>query len=395
MTKFDDKYIELCKRILKEGCEVENRTGINTIKVPEHYFNFNLDNEFPILQSKQTFYKQAIIEMLWIWQMQSNDVRKLQERGVKIWNEWMIDEDGIYRIYEQGTKSTYDEDKEVTVYDPLSIPIDNPNAQMKPKILPNGTIMKAKSLIPGKNIKTAKYYGKKYAYTIGTAYGYITNRYKHTQNLINTLKNNPTDRRLVKSLWQDEFLKTAVLPSCVWSTEWDVTNNKLNLMVHQRSCDVPLGLPFNVTQYATLLSLIAKVTNLEPGTIGYSIKDAHIYINQLEGIKEQIKRWDYYTHLRSLKKEELSKEYKSICNEYLYYKNLHDNNKKNTDLTQSFEEISKKLEMMEFILEPEKPEIWLNPDIDDFFKFDNSKNLKDIKIKKYRHLGKISFPIAQ
>jgi thymidylate synthase len=76
---------------------------------------------------------------------------------------------------------------------------------------------------------------------------------------------------MVKSLWQDEFLRTAVLPSCVWSTEWDVTNDKLNLSVHQRSCDVALGLPFNVTQYATFLKLMSHVTNLDPGTISYSI----------------------------------------------------------------------------------------------------------------------------
>ena len=61
------------------------------------------------------------------------------------------------------------------------------------------------------------------------------------------------------SLWQDDYLNTAVLPSCVWSTEWDVTDGKLNLWVHQRSCDVPLGLPFNVTQYAVLLSLFSSI----------------------------------------------------------------------------------------------------------------------------------------
>ena len=142
------------------------------------------------------------------------------------------------------------------------------------------------------------------------------------------------------SLWQNEFLDTAVLPSCVWSTEWDVTEDKLNLLVHQRSCDVPLGLPFNVTQYATLLSLIAKVTNKKPGTIDWSIKDAHIYVNQIEGIKEQIRRGEELEDLPA-------------------------------------------------------PELWINPEIDNFYDFDNSRELKDIKIRSYKHHGKISFPIAQ
>ena len=97
----------------------------------------------------------------------------------------------------------------------------------------NGNVMKAKSKIDSKNIKSAKYYGKEYAYTIGTAYGFIVNRYNHTKDLIESIKNHATtDRRKVKSLWQDEFLRTAVLPSCVWLTEWSVTGNDLSLIVH-------------------------------------------------------------------------------------------------------------------------------------------------------------------
>lgn len=243
----------------------------------------------------------------------------------------MVDADGIYRIYEPIKENyIYDKDKEVDLYD-----LDN-NIMLDK----DGNKIKVKSNIEGKNIKAAKFYGKEYAYTIGTAYGWIVNRYKLTQNLIDTIKSNPNDRRLVMSLWQNEFLKTAVLPSCVWSSEWDVTDGYLNLSVHQRSCDVPLGLPFNVTQYATLLCLIAHCTNLKPGKISWSIKDAHIYVNQIEGIKEQILRGETLEDL-------------------------------------------------------EAPELWINEEIHDFFEFDNSRDLKDIKIRKYKHHGKINFPLAQ
>lgn len=331
MAKWDKEYLKLCKKILTEGVEVENRTGINTIKIPNYTFNFDLQEEFPVLTTKQLFFKNAITEILWIYQEQSNDVRWLQERKNHIWDEWMVDDDGIYRIYEPIKENyIYDKDKEVDLYD-----LDN-NIMLDK----DGNKIKVKSNIEGKNIKAAKFYGKEYAYTIGTAYGWIVNRYKLTQNLIDTIKSNPNDRRLVMSLWQNEFLKTAVLPSCVWSSEWDVTDGYLNLSVHQRSCDVPLGLPFNVTQYATLLSLIAHCTNLKPGKISWSIKDAHIYVNQIEGIKEQI-----------LREETLE------------------------DL--------------------EAPELWINEEIDDFFEFDNSRDLKDIKIRKYKHHGKINFPLAQ
>lgn len=332
MAKWDKEYLKLCKKILTEGVEVENRTGINTLKIPSYNFLFDLQEEFPVLTTKQLFFKNAITEILWIYQEQSNDVRWLQERKNHIWDEWMVDADGIYRIYEpnKNDETVFDKDKEVDLYDlDGNIMLDK-----------EGNKIKVKSIIEGKNIKAAKFYGKEYAYTIGTAYGWIVNRYKLTQNLIDTIKSNPNDRRLVMSLWQNEFLKTAVLPSCVWSSEWDVTDGYLNLSVHQRSCDVPLGLPFNVTQYATLLSLIAHCTNLKPGKISWSIKDAHIYVNQIEGIKEQILRGETLEDL-------------------------------------------------------EAPELWINEEIDDFFEFDNSRDLKDIKIRKYKHHGKINFPLAQ
>lgn len=384
MTEFDKEYLRLLREIINNGVEVENRTGINTLKIPEFHFCFDVEREFPILQTKQMFYRQAVTEMLWIWQMGSNDVRDLHERNVHIWDEWMVDDDGIYRIYEPS--GNYDPDKEVVVMDPLSTGVDNPFGELKPKLDNDGNVMKAKSRIEGKTIKSAKYYGKEFAYTIGTAYGYITNRYKHARNLIDTIKNNPTDRRMVKSLWQDEFLRTAVLPSCVWSTEWDVTDGTLNLFVHQRSCDVPLGLPFNITQYSCFLAMIAQVTGLKVGKLNYSIKDAHIYVNQLEGVKEQIRREDRYNELSLLPHDELIKMKKVLEDKLSLIQDIKSDEYKKLDTENR---------IIDLILEPTHPKLELNKDIDDFFKFDNSKELKDVKVKSYKHMGKITFPIAQ
>ena len=299
MSKFDKDYLTLCEKILNEGVEVENRTGVNTIKIPGYFFEFDLEKEFPILTTKQVFFKNAITEMLWIYKEQSNDVRWLQERNNHIWDEWEIAEDGKWKATQN--------------------------------VLENGHLVKK---------EVVREFDKKYAHTIGTAYGWIVKRYHLIDELIDKIKNNPTDRRMIMSLWQNEFLNTAVLPSCVWSSEWDVTDGKINLWVHQRSCDVPLGLPFNITQYAVLLSLIASVTGLKPGKMYWSIKDAHIYVNQVDGIKEQIRR-------------------------------------------------GKELEDLP------APTLWINPEIKDFYKFDNSKELKDIKIVNYKHHGKIEFKITQ
>lgn len=299
MSKWDKDYIKLCETILKDGVMVENRTGINSIKIPSYHLHFDLQEEFPCLTTKQLYFRQAILEMLWIYQAQSNDVRWLQERNVHIWDEWEIDATGTWKAMQN--------------------------------VMEDGKLVKKEVI---------KKFDKKYAHTIGTAYGFIVKKYGLIDKLIDTIKNNPSDRRLVLSLWQDEYLDTAVLPSCVWSTEWDVTDGKLNLWVHQRSCDVPLGLPFNVTQYAVLLSLVAQTCNLLPGTIDYSIKDAHIYVNQVDGIKEQIERY------------KTKGDYPA-------------------------------------------PDLWINPEIKDFYAFDNSQELKDIKVENYKHHGPIKFPIAQ
>ena len=300
MSKWDKEYLKLCKKILNEGVEVENRTGTNTIKIPSYHFHFDFEEEFPVLTTKQLFFRQAILEMLWIYQVGSNDVRWLQERNVHIWDEWEIDENGKW-IAEQ---LAFDKD-----------------GNLKKQLV-------------------TKQFDKKYAHTIGTAYGYIVNKFDLTKKLIDSLKNNPDDRRRVISLWQDDYLDTAVLPSCVWSSEWDVTDGKLNAWVHQRSCDVPLGLPFNVTQYSVLLHMLSQVTGLKPGTLDWSIKDAHIYVNQIDGIKEQIRRGEELEDLPA-------------------------------------------------------PELWLNPEVTDFYDFDNSKECKDVKVLNYKHHGKIKFPLAR
>ncbi len=280
MSKFDVSYLDLCKRILEKGTRVETRTGVSAYKLPHQILQFDLQEEFPILTTKFVAFKSAVLEMLWFYQAQSNDVSWLKERGVKIWNEWEIDKDGMYM---------------------------------------------------GKN------FGKEYAGTIGTAYGYIVNKYHLIQDLIEKIKKDPNDRRMIMSLWQNEYLNTASLPSCVWCTQWDVTDGKLNCLVNQRSADVPLGLPFNISQYAVLVNLIAQVTKLKPGQMTWVINNAHIYENQIEGIREQLKRID---------------------------------------------------------LAKDAPKLWINPDVKDFFKFDNSKELKDIKLINYEHCGKISMPVS-
>lgn len=321
MSKFDDQYINLCRRILAHGEKLVNykktdtraaeatsaipdhtaqaSSEAETIRLPHQIMQFDLEEEFPILTSKQVAFKTATLEILWIYQQASNDVRWLQDRGIKIWNEWEVAEDGSY----QGRN------------------LNQIFAKKHPK-----------------EPKTD------FAHTIGTAYGWIVNRYHLIDNLIETLKNNPGNRRMVLSLWQNEWLETAALPSCVWNSQWNLTDSRLNVLVTSRSSDVPLGLPFNVTQYAVLCYLIAQCIGAKPGQLTFITNDAHIYKNQIDGIREQIDRYD-----------------KAVKDGTL----------------------------------PPAPTLWINPKITDFHDFDSSRELKDIRLDNYKNLGTIKMPVTE
>lgn len=391
---FDKQYCELLKKILEEGELFENRTGVDTLSIPGGGYVFDVGNEFPILESKKIMLKNALSELLWIYQVQTNVVSWLRERGNNIWNEWEVDPDGIYRIYESTTEE-YDEDKEVNVYD-----------------LDGNIIigMKAKSNIEGKNIKAAKYFGKEFAGTIGTAYGYIIKKYKRLDYVINALINNPHDRRMVISLWQDTDLRTAVLPSCVWSNEYKVYKETLNCFVDQRSADVPLGLPFNISQYAILMLLLAKVSGLQPGKLYYNIADAHIYVNQIDGIKKQLTNYE-----KMLKFEKIINENSDIYLEEFYNalkstkeekEEYLNNNPDNEEAQAEFNDAKKDLQIFELMITKKKPTLEL-ADKKDFYEFSNQVNndkdyLKenvtgneDIKVLNYSSAPFIKMPVAQ
>lgn len=336
MLKWDNEYDKLCRKILNEGKEVENRTAINTIKIPTYNFELDIAKEFPILTTKKTFARQAILEIMWIYLVQSNDVRWLKDRKVNIWNEWEINDKG-YWIANQKVKK------------------------------PDGSY----------NIEEVhKYFGEEWAHTIGTAYGYLTNKFQKTQKALNMIKNSPESRRNIVSLWHDDYLATGVLEPCVWSHEIDITDGVLNMYVHQRSCDTALGLPFNVTQYAALMYMYASVNNLKVGKLAWSIKDAHIYVNQIEGIKKQLDNADAIRVVEKLSIDEL-KELKKHC-----------------ELVRN-QTTATLLKAVEYVQNPNTPELYVNPDIKDFFKFNTDEECRDVQVLKYKDMGKISFPIAQ
>ena len=388
VTEYDKMYCETLKKIIEKGELCPNRTGIETLSIPNAYFKLNVGKEFPILETKKVAIKNTITELLWIYQAQSNNVKWLTDRDNHIWDKWKIDDDGIYRIYDPNIKGNNGNIVEAKTIDGVSLD--------KTKI---GEKVYATSLYDDKTIKQAISYPPELAGTIGTAYGYIVNHTKEFDDVLYDLKNNPRSRRMVVSLRQADYLKSGVLEPCVWSHTYKVYKGTLNSIVDIRSNDMPLGNPFNVTQYAVLLSLLAKHGGFKPGEIFIPISDCHIYVNQLEGIKLQLSRYDkllkWEKFIQIHNDTDVETSYKELIDRKKY---LEEKVSNNPDLLDSYKtiinDINEEIMCFEHLITRQNPYLYITPN-KDFYELDNKKENEDIKVLNYTSLPSIKMPVAQ
>ncbi len=221
------QYLDLLDRILKEGVRKDDRTGTGIISVFGHQMRFNLEEGFPLLTTKKLHLKSIIHELLWFLQGDTN-VKYLQENGVRIWNEWADPETGdLGHIYGYQWRSWPD------------------------------------------------YKG-----------GHID----QIKEAVETIKNNPTSRRIIVSAWNVADLGNMNLPPCHAFFQFYVADGRLSLQLYQRSADSFLGVPFNIASYALLLMMMAQVTGLKAGDFVHTLGDTHIYMDHLEQVKLQLTR---------------------------------------------------------------------------------------------------------
>jgi thymidylate synthase len=247
MSKFDLIYKELVNEIIREGVwdkdqDVRPRWADGTPAYTKSLITYQikLDNgEVPILTTKKVAWKWAIHEILWFYVKRTSDVSYLKEHGVTIWNEWTREDGTIGAAY------GYQLGKPIIVQSNKS----------------NGMVS-----------------------------GIISNQ---VSNLIKELKNNPSSRRQIISLWNIDDLWNMSLYPCIWSNQWIVQDGKLHLVVQSRSSDVALGLPFNVFQYYVLQRMVAQVTGYKIGTLTFNINCPHVYERHIGNLINQMQREPY------------------------------------------------------------------------------------------------------
>lgn len=242
-------YLDLVRRVLDNGVRKENRTNVDTISSFSEFYKVDLSDGFPLLTTKKVYFKSVILELLWYLRGEDHIKWLRDENDVHIWDAW-ADENGhvgpIYPVLWR--RFPYIEE------DNVDLEGDSSNLQR--------TILNR-------------------------------NEFDQIQYVIDTLKNNPNSRRIVVSAWHPGLLKDMALPPCHIMFIFNVSNGRLNCHLTQRSGDIALGIPFNLACYAALTMAIAQEVNLKPGIFAHTIVDAHIYVNHIDGLKEQLKREPY------------------------------------------------------------------------------------------------------
>ncbi|SEM81975.1 thymidylate synthase [Mesobacillus persicus] len=220
------QYLDLCKHVLENGTNKEDRTGTGTISTFGYQMRFDLKDGFPLVTTKKLHLKSIIHELLWFLSGDTN-VKYLQENGVRIWNEWADENGELGPVYGHQWRSWPTPD--------------------------GGSI-------------------------------------DQISNLINQIKNNPDSRRLIVSAWNVADVDNMALPPCHCLFQFYVADGKLSCQLYQRSADVFLGIPFNIASYALLTMMIAQVCDLEPGEFIHTMGDTHIYTNHIDQVKLQLTR---------------------------------------------------------------------------------------------------------
>ena len=260
------QYLDLVRHIRDHGTIKEDRTGTGTVSIFGYQMRFNLADGFPLVTTKRVHLKSILHELLWFIKGDTN-IKYLVQNGVSIWNDWP---------YQNWLRETGQAQN-------LQIYSSEWRLVMKEFI---------------ERIKSDDTFARQYG-DLGPVYGKQWRNFggvDQLTNLVNDIKTNPDSRRLIVSAWNPQDIPVMVksgLPPCHSLFQFYVVEGRLSCQLYQRSADVFLGVPFNIASYAILTIMIAQVTGLRPGDFIHTFGDAHLYLNHLEQVDEQLSRAEF------------------------------------------------------------------------------------------------------
>jgi thymidylate synthase len=260
------QYLDLVRHIRDHGTIKEDRTGTGTVSIFGYQMRFNLADGFPLVTTKRVHLKSILHELLWFIKGDTN-IKYLVQNGVGIWNDWP---------YQNWLRETGQAQ----------------NLQM----YSSEWRLVMKEFI--ERIKSDDTFARQYG-DLGPVYGKQWRNFggvDQLTNLVNDIKTNPDSRRLIVSAWNPQDIPVMIksgLPPCHSLFQFYVVEGRLSCQLYQRSADVFLGVPFNIASYAILTIMIAQVTGLRPGDFIHTFGDAHLYLNHMEQVEEQLSRAEF------------------------------------------------------------------------------------------------------
>ena len=219
-------YLNLLRHVRDNGVRKDDRTGTGTLSVFGHQMRFNLADGFPLVTTKKVYFKGLAVEMLWFLRGGTNTAY-LVENNVHIWDAWADENGDLGPVY---------------------------GKQWVSWVGPDGTPI------------------------------------NQIANVIDSIRKNPDSRRHIVSAWNVADLPRMALPPCHMFFQFHVAEGRLSAQLYVRSNDLFLGAPFNIAEYALLIHMVAQQCDLTPGELIYTIGDAHIYLNHLDQVNEQLSR---------------------------------------------------------------------------------------------------------
>ena len=220
------QYLDLLQHVKENGLEKSDRTGTGTLSVFGYQMRFNLQDGFPAMTTKKLHFKSIIHELLWFLNGETN-IQYLKDNGVSIWDEWADENGDLGPVY--------------------------------------GAQWRSWKTAGGKTVD-------------------------QISDVIEQIKINPDSRRLIVSAWNVGELDQMALMPCHAFFQFYVADGKLSCQLYQRSADIFLGVPFNIASYALLTMMVAQVCELKPGEFVHTLGDAHLYLNHLQQVDEQLSR---------------------------------------------------------------------------------------------------------
>ena len=220
------QYLSLMRQVREHGTRKDDRTGTGTLSIFGHQMRFDLSGGFPLVTTKKLHMRSIIHELLWFLRGDSN-ISYLKDNGVSIWDEWAAEDGDLGPVY---------------------------GVQWRSWPTPDGRSI------------------------------------DQISEVLNQIRQNPDSRRLIVSAWNVGELDNMALPPCHLLFQFHVADGKLSCQLYQRSCDIFLGVPFNIASYALLTHMFAQQADLAVGDFIWTGGDCHLYLNHLEQADEQLQR---------------------------------------------------------------------------------------------------------